>query len=412
MVVVSVEDGLRADRCNRTPASRGSRQFSPLITTGFARSLKDKCSSLDRPAGAMDRTADFRELVRSINPSALHGSSADDRRDGESKVNQADVFLREAYKLLHRLQDVSRYFDQIRRPYLAASAVDAAAAGAKHTSRSLRRGGTVDKPADGVHRLTHAERDEVDVQLRSSIEDARRRVRELETVEAVRRRAVANAPLLRKLLRDADAERASALLGTHRASVTWYLNRRLLHLATRHAEARQLRVQREEERRAARIGASRPATNEPVYAYGRRSNSHGAGATKTNGDARDGGANDGLIDAAAVAETLLSPAQLQQLELEQRDMLADMDRELSSVRSAQSKLVEIAELSTELQAHLADQAALTDRLLSDARDTTDTLAGGNKQLERAKRSGSRFTTYVVAFLLIASLILLLLDLLN
>ncbi|BFZ57923.1 hypothetical protein PYCC9005_004978 [Savitreella phatthalungensis] len=323
----------------------------------------------------MDRTAEFDACLAASTRQSF-------KRQRLDRSPPSDKYLQEAYRLNDSLTDISNYFERIRRVYISVGQQTAHRKDRKALQDNLR--------------LTDTQRDEIDAQLKSSLEEARRRVAELETIELVRRRAIDNAPLYRKLLRDSKAEQASALLSTHRTGVTWLLNRRLLAIATRHAEARQLRITREAERRRTTHHETREALP----------------GTTSSDVAFDEDINSAIIDDAAVRETLLSPQQLQALEQEQSSMMADLDSQLNQIRLTQQRLAEVGEMSSQLQQHLSEQAELTDRLLSDAHQTTDLVSGGNEQLEKARRSGNRFARWVVILLVTASIVLLLLDLLN
>lgn len=75
-------------------------------------------------------------------------------------------------------------------------------------------------------------------------------------------------------------------------------------------------------------------------------------------------------------------------------------------------MVEIAELSNELQQHLMEQTDLTDRLFEEATFTTATVEKGNTDLVKARKRQKATTKYIVGLLLLMSFVLLFLDYYN
>lgn len=102
----------------------------------------------------------------------------------------------------------------------------------------------------------------------------------------------------------------------------------------------------------------------------------------------------------------LTASQIQQFEDENATILRSVQDTLASVQQAESRLMEISVLQSELITHLTQQTELTDQLYEDAIATTSTMEQGNEQLKEAKRRGKDSRLYILVFLIGASLSLL------
>lgn len=112
---------------------------------------------------------------------------------------------------------------------------------------------------------------------------------------------------------------------------------------------------------------------------------------------------------AVVVDDDLSPEQLQQFESENSELLQSMESTLSAVLQAESALLEIATLQSELVRHLVQQTELTDKLHDDAVATVADVQRANEQLRKAKERGGEARVFLLVFLIGASLALLFLD---
>jgi len=83
-------------------------------------------------------------------------------------------------------------------------------------------------------------------------------------------------------------------------------------------------------------------------------------------------------------ESKMSPEQLQLLQSEETTMLKHYNAELEKIQRAQSSVMEISNLQTELTMHLNMQAENISQLVSDSFETAGNVEEGNKQLEKAK----------------------------
>lgn len=249
--------------------------------------------------------------------------------------------------------------------------------------RSLKRA-RANADNSTVQHLTEKQRDEIDYELKISVREASNRIKELDSLELQRRSLIdSRTSFLTRLLPDKEEKARNDLLASHRSSITWYLNHKLLRISQRHADTRTIRLNREEERRlATHQGAI--SHREPVYAPVRP-------------------------EATDTVDTNFSEAQMQQLETENGGMLEEFETQLSSIRSVQTKLLEIAQLSNELGSHLASQTEMTDRLMTEAEETTMDVTRGNEQLDRAKRRNKTMRVYIVTIFLTLAFTLAFLD---
>ncbi|CCG80862.1 Syntaxin ufe1 [Taphrina deformans PYCC 5710] len=326
----------------------------------------------------MDLTTDFRSIA------ATYGRDTSIPRKREDY--RPDVYLAEASKLYQSMLQLQQYLEKTRKAYLSNSTT-----ASKSHVRSLKHG-TITQPEEIQH-LTDTQRDEIDYEVKANIREAASRVKELEHLESKRRKAVEESTsFFNRLMPNLEERARNDLLASHRASVTWYLNHKLLAISQRHADIKTIRLTREEEKRlAVHANTSRSA---PVYAY-----------DATEDDAADTAAETDR----AIRETLLSADQLQEFESENGQILQEFENQVTQIRSVQTKLMEIAELSTELQQHLASQTEMTDRLMTEAEQTTADVTTGNQQLTKAKRRNKTMRLYITTIFLVLAFTLLFLD---
>lgn len=278
------------------------------------------------------------------------------------------------------------YLEKIRKAYLSNSS-----GSSSNRVRSIKQGGA--DQAKELQHLTEPQRDEIDYEVKKSIREASSRVKELEDLESQRRKAIdSHKSLLSRFMPNLEEKAKSDLLASHRSSITWYLHHKLLVISQRHADIKTTRLTREEEKRAAMQATS--VRSAPVYAY--------------NAAEDDGTATEAETE-MAVRETLLSAEQLQQFESENSQILEEFENQVSQIRSVQTKLMEIAELSSELQQHLSSQTEMTDRLMTEAEQTTVDVSTGNQQLSQAKRRNKTMRLYITTIFLVLSFTLLFLD---
>jgi syntaxin 18 len=84
----------------------------------------------------------------------------------------------------------------------------------------------------------------------------------------------------------------------------------------------------------------------------------------------------------------LSPEQLQIFEKEQQDMLKQYSDELNKIKAAESSLLDISSLQSQLAMNLETQSAHIDQLVQDSYFTTEQVGSGNKQLKKASERPS------------------------
>lgn len=83
-------------------------------------------------------------------------------------------------------------------------------------------------------------------------------------------------------------------------------------------------------------------------------------------------------------ESQMSPAQLQQLQSEETVMLKHYNAELEKIQKAQSSVMEISELQTELTMHLNLQAEGISQLVGESFEIGGNVGEANRQLEKAR----------------------------
>ncbi|KAJ4300633.1 hypothetical protein N0V88_003318 [Collariella sp. IMI 366227] len=235
---------------------------------------------------------------------------------------------------------------------------------------------------NGSIALTDRDREEIDANAKINLRDLNASIRALEDAEQLRQNT--EAALLRKRL-----SRGLGVLGSwahgagaHRESVIWYLRTRLQETARTQQRMMETRLTREMEKNRRGVVAN------------------GAEVSLQEEEDRKKPAEDSLTD-----------GQKQLFEKGNQDMIKHLESTLDKVRTAESSLVEIAELQNLLVNNLATQSAHIDQLVADSFETTEGIGKGNKELKKSagRASPARYTFFTAAGLCTA---LILWDLIN
>jgi hypothetical protein len=166
-----------------------------------------------------------------------------------------------------------------------------------------------------------------------------------------------------------------------REAVVWFLQRRLESASEVQRNMVQIRLDRERERNKSILyRAKGPTTTGLVNGSNNfRSEASSLSNSKDMGKAvdleseqqQDGAWKD------------LSPERLQLFEKEQQDMLKHYNDELNKIKTAESSLLEISSLQSQLTIKLDTQSVHIDQLIQDSYLTSEQIGAGNKELKRA-----------------------------
>lgn len=105
----------------------------------------------------------------------------------------------------------------------------------------------------------------------------------------------------------------------------------------------------------------------------------------------------------------LTQEQIQQFEAEESLLLKATQSDLEALKTAESSLLEISSLQSQLAVHLSQQSELTDQLWSEAIEVSGRVQDGNQQLKKAKERGKDSRKWLLVFLFGSSFTLLFLD---
>ncbi|KAL5527405.1 hypothetical protein ACEPAG_6196 [Sanghuangporus baumii] len=391
-----------------------------------------------------DRTSQFREIVaKSSLPDAKRRKIGKSARRSHDETDDTQVllnkeYLREAYNILNHINNLDKMLSSIRRAYLA---VDSSSSSfLRQPARPLELDGS-DQSWSSIRYLTNEERDQIDLQARIILSRCADRVKELEALDKKRAElASLDTNLLTRLLparlKQDSSSIAAANRAAHNSSVTYYLNRRLAQVGQTQKEMQEERIKRQMERtRTLGSSAAREAVSmglgdllpvpEPVSLGGSGGTRSWLGGAASNIASSIGLPSPSLsstsprLDSSSAGPSLdddddddddddleLSASQIQQFESENANILRSVQDTLASVQQAESRLMDISALQTELVAHLTKQSEITDQLYEDAISTTASMEKGNVQLKEAKRRAKDSRLYILVFLIGASLALL------
>jgi len=107
--------------------------------------------------------------------------------------------------------------------------------------------------------------------------------------------------------------------------------------------------------------------------------------------------------------TELTEEQIQRFEAEESELLQATRTDLESLKTAESSLLEISSLQTQLAVHLSQQSELTDKLWEEVQEVNGRVGEGNLQLKKAKERGRDSRVWLLVFLFGSSFTLLFLD---
>ncbi|CAE7219093.1 unnamed protein product [Rhizoctonia solani] len=358
-----------------------------------------------------NRTDEFLACVRecaSRMPDAKKRRADVSKRSVQAEDAFARQYLTEAYTILNHLKTLTQLLSSVRRPYLNVDPNNHFRPAASTRNIDLN-----DMNADtwaNVKTLTNAERDQLDLQANVILTKCAQRVRELEQLEKHHTELVASRanPLLRMLpsrLTQSTELADTETRALHRSNIAWYLTRRLTETGAAQKEMQEERVRRQVER-ATTLGSSLAApapapapvaTTSPwgTSAWGRSSQPAPAPAPPPE-DSEDDDYDD----------LELSASQILQFEQENAALLRSMEDTLASVKVAESRLLDISALQTELVAHLTRQTEAIDQLYDEAVSSQGDVNRANVQLRKARENQADSRIYLIVFLLGASAALL------
>ncbi|KAH6856977.1 hypothetical protein B0I37DRAFT_299946 [Chaetomium sp. MPI-CAGE-AT-0009] len=316
-------------------------------------------------------------------------------------LDTADEFLKEAYRINSLIARLHSELRNLRQAYLSTA-----------PARKTHLRTAASRSAPSQHVLTDRDREEIDANAKMTLRDLNARIRALEDAEQLRQNT--EAALLRKRLsrglgvlgswaagdgarsEQATLEAAARQLGAHRESVIWFLRTRLQETARTQQRMMETRLTREMEKNRSVLAKARgPAVPMGLYDAA----NHGAGKLPAGGTSHGTGLSvQQEEESKRPAVDSLTDDQKQLFEKGNQDMLKHLESTLDKVRTAESSLIEIAELQNMLVNNLTTQSAHIDQLVADSFETTEGIGKGNKELKKSagKASPARYTFFAAA----------------
>ncbi|CEH16377.1 STX18 [Ceraceosorus bombacis] len=329
-----------------------------------------------------------------------------------TRIRRAETeWIAEANRIYAHITSLLLFLSTIRRPYLDLSGRSGPAYPAHGADDRDGFGNDAETSISGaggnslrgfqrwskLGTLTDGQRDEIDFAMRSMIQGAMSRIRELEKGEEVRQRttpALSVNPLSRLLRASLPGEDQfpgrshplyASTLTTHRASIVASLNSRLAGASSRLKDLQERRLAAAKRAQRVKAGASaRVALGEE-------------NSKRENGSERESAAAvAGVSGSLGLPE--VSAAQAQMYDSEASALVKTLEQDLSAIQAAERRLVEISDLQTQLISHLSEQTELTTRLGDEAFEHQSEVQRGNDQLRKAKESNRKATQWLAMFL--------------
>ncbi|KAK4130622.1 hypothetical protein BT67DRAFT_452254 [Trichocladium antarcticum] len=311
----------------------------------------------------------------------------------------ADEFLKEAYRINTLIARLHTELRNLRQAYLSTAAP---------RKTHLRSAASRSAPSQPAY-LTDRDREEVDANAKVTLRDLNARIHALEDAEQLRQNT--EAALLRKRVsrglgvlgswgagknsEQAHLEAAARQLGAHRESVIWYLRTRLQETARTQQCMMETRLTREMEKNRSVLAKTRST----AVAHGIHGMANGS-VGKTPAAMSASGTRLPVEEEEkrwSMTDTLTDD-QKQMFEKGNQDMVKYLESTLDKVRTAETSLIEIAELQNLLVSNLATQSAHIDHLVADSFETTEGIGKGNTELKKSagRASPARYTFFAAA----------------
>ncbi|KAJ2685738.1 hypothetical protein IWW39_004088 [Coemansia spiralis] len=355
----------------------------------------------------MDITSDFKGLVRrhvSTQQAQLPAGKKSIKRVDVLPPKRANLaqptgnlFLAEAYIIAKHLYGLRARIIDIRPAYLNLQT--------RHKQAVSRQAGKQGMGRLASVRLTDPERDEIDRGIKTAVRQMLSKIQslnelgeaELESVEDNVNAGV----LLKRLVGALDPRKAGGhgaesetrpeltlmgrrdTLAAHQSSIVWWLNSTLQKANKVHAEMQELHLRQKLERQRGLLSRAQPAAS-------------------SSGERLGGAENDEVLQH-------LSEQELQQLQMENKNMVQEFESALDTIRETQRSILEISTLQSQLATEMDAQMQQTERLYNDAVGALDAVGQGNEHLVSARKHQSSARKWVLIILFVLSLVLLFLD---
>jgi hypothetical protein len=306
-------------------------------------------------------------------------------------VSKLNEFIQEAHRINSHTLDLAAYLRNIRPSYLTLQ-----------PHRPFPSRSNKDK-IHTAHGLTDNDRTRIDHETKALLTGLNVAIRKLSEVidaesdiqqEIIRRKRrkmgfgalgqwAAGGGFTGKTPEELEEEAKVETTRVWREAVVWFLQRRLEEVSEFQMNMVQIRLDRERERGKSILYRTQgPSTTAIVnggssLAQGGRIVEDMGKVLELEGPQQDDGAWKDL-----------SPEQLQIFEKEQQDMLKQYNDELNKIKTAESSLLEISSLQSQLAMNLETQSAHIDQLVQDSYLTTEQVGSGNKELKKASERPS------------------------
>ncbi|KAJ2956372.1 hypothetical protein NQZ79_g7753 [Umbelopsis isabellina] len=380
-----------------------------------------------------NRTADFHNIIQNL-------PRPQDSKKNVRKEASFDPFIKEAYRIEQHIVSLKEFLQVTRRAYLRSEPPrrkytnQQSKASPQISARSQFEGSLFSAFPRTITHLTDNERDEIDFQAKMIIRRCMDRVKDLEEAERIRQENVRSknakqlSRFLSSILATPETVNSEDMLAVHRSGVIWLLNKRLMEVSQIQKNQQETRLMRAVEKSENQLHLSSLPPSQMMM----QQNQKPTKSTLSRSDNLEveskfqqlfdnkptfpkpaaetiDDTSDSLADTGNAFEEQLSQDQIQMLERENASMLTEMENTLNQVRDAEKALLEISTLQSQLSSQLAVQTVQTDQLYADAIEATDRVEKGNEQLVRARERNKNTRKMTLAFLIIASLVLLFLD---
>lgn len=200
------------------------------------------------------------------------------------------------------------------------------------------------------------------------------------------------------------------LVAAHRTNITWYLTRRLADVSQTQKEMQEERIKRQVER-AKTLGSSSAATYESEKLQTRqaslRASESGWGSSlgafilgsNLTSEVHEYKPPPPASDDEEEEDLELTPGQILLFEQENAAILRSVEDTLAAVKLAESRLMDISALQTELIVQLTKQSEQIDQLYDDAITAQGEVERGHDQLKQARERAKESRKWLLLFIL-------------
>ncbi|KXN69701.1 hypothetical protein CONCODRAFT_85752 [Conidiobolus coronatus NRRL 28638] len=319
----------------------------------------------------IDLTQEFLSLIPE-NERKKHPSNKEYILNKEefSKPPIKDLFLIEAYRIAEHINNLENHLIVARRGYLDVSR-------SKNNNRE--------------NFMSDEDRDEFEKTTKIIIQNCLDWIQKLEESEAIRQKEIVSKIGWSSFFNKEQDNTNEEIITTHHSAITWLLNKLLVDVSQKQKRLQEQRLKRELDRQEIfnwQTKAPLPPIHDNPSLYKALSST----VRKLDISSKIRfipmvSSTSPILEPVNVERSSpqspainLEPEQQQMLELENKELVSQFESSMNQIKQIERSLVDISQMQSTLSTHLAIQSKETEKLYSDAVNSTDSMSAANQYL--------------------------------